>query len=203
MSASKHLKQKEKDKRHIDLHEIVTTFWPQINFRVRRSLGTANQDWEDVAANILVDALKAIKEGKFRRESSIGTFIYVITSRRIIDYIRIKTRRPKHSAMPENFPASCVDVKKKQLSEFFLKCIKRLNLRHADMIYLHYYLGCSQSEIAQVFGISVSRVGAILKKARESLKKIILYSEEVLAQPSFTETRTKSRRSREKTSEQL
>jgi len=156
-----------------ELKEVILKYWPQINYRTRSSLGHFNLEWEDVASEILVNVIEAIKEGKFRGESSIGTFIYKITTRRIIDYIRKKGRFPRH--LPEiNHSLDPYDyVVGKQQSELISRAIKKLKPKYADMLYLFYYMGLSQTEIAQTYGISTGRVSVLIKEARKSLKKII------------------------------
>ena len=89
----------------IDLDQMVVQFKPIVGFKVRKSLGGGNPDWEDVANEILIQMIAKIRSGEFRGESSVGTFIYTITSRRIVDYIRQKTRvlrgAPEGGALPD------------------------------------------------------------------------------------------------------
>ena len=65
--------------------DSVLKYRQVISFRVRKALGSSNPDWEDVVNEILTQAVAKIKSGEFRGDSSIGTFLYTITSRRIID----------------------------------------------------------------------------------------------------------------------
>ena len=51
---------KNSDKKNsVDLEELVLKFWPQINYRVRNSLGYTNPDWEDVASEVLIDIIES------------------------------------------------------------------------------------------------------------------------------------------------
>ena len=82
----------------VDLEKVITKYRSVISFRVRKSLGTYNPDWEDVVNEIITNVIEKVKKGEFRGDSSIGTFIYTITSRRIVDYIRQKSKvRPDSS----------------------------------------------------------------------------------------------------------
>ena len=157
----------------IDLEELVLRFWPQINYRVRNSLGFTNPDWEDIASEVLIDIIKAIKKGRFRGDSSIGTFIYVITSRRIVDYIRKKGKLPKSVSVEDQIPDPYESMERKEKSIFLTESIKKLKPRDADILYLYYYLGLSQQEIAGMFGISKRWVNTLIKKSTKSLKKIL------------------------------
>jgi RNA polymerase sigma-70 factor (ECF subfamily) len=161
------------DMNSIDLEELVLKFWPQINYRVRNSLGFTNPDWEDIASDVLIDVIEAIKKDKFRGDSSLGTFIYVITSRRIVDYIRKKGKLPKSVAVEDQIPDPYESMDKKEKSIFLAESIKKLKPRDADILYLYYYLGLSQLEIAGIFGISKRWVNTLIKNSTKSLKKIL------------------------------
>lgn len=166
---------RESEKSSLDLEEIILRFWPQISFRVKKSIGYLNPDWEDVGSEVILAVVEAVRKGKFREESSISTFIYSITTNKIIDYIRKKERVIK------NIPESTASfdpyekVEKKEKAERVLKSIRGLKPKYADMLYLYYYTGISQSQIAQIFKISPTRVSIILKDARRALKRIIEY----------------------------
>jgi len=157
----------------VDLEELVLKFWPQINYRVRNSLGYTNPDWEDVASEVLIDIIESIRKGKFRGESSLGTFIYVITSRRIIDYIRKKGKLPKSVTVEDQIPDPYDSMDKKEKAIYLAESIKKLKPRDADILYLYYYLGMSQIEIAGIFGISKRWVNTLIKNSTKSLKKIL------------------------------
>jgi len=155
-----------------DIEEIILKFWPQIRYRVIKSLGYHNPEWEDVASEILLSVVEAIKYGRFREESSIGTFIYSITSNKIVDAIRRKGKAFHTVEEPEKFLDPKNHVERMDLSIYVADLIKTLKPRHADMLYLHYYIDLSQIQIAKIFGISSRRVHTILNDAKRSLKKL-------------------------------
>ena len=156
-----------------DIEEIILKYWPQINYRVRNSLGYENSDWEDLAGDILINIIEALRNNKFRGESSIGTFIYTITTRRIIDYIRRKVRLQKY--MHERGRGSNLHEpeKKREQAVEVKDAIKRLKPRYADLLYLYYYSGLTQIEIAENLGLSLRTINVQIKDARQSLKNII------------------------------
>jgi RNA polymerase sigma-70 factor (ECF subfamily) len=156
-----------------ELEKVILQYWPQINYRVKKSLGFLNSDWEDVAGDVLMDVLKAVKTGKFRGDSSLGTFIYTITSRRIIDYIRKKSRVLKHAPEAGSLLDPHEACEQKEQSEILFHALHRLRPRSADMLYMAYFLDLSRKEIAQTFGISYHRTCEILKEAEKSLRRII------------------------------
>jgi RNA polymerase sigma factor (sigma-70 family) len=155
-----------------DIEEIILKFWPQIRYRVIKSLGYHNPEWEDTASEILLSVVEAIKYGRFREESSMGTFIYSITSNKIVDAIRKKGKAIPSVEEPEKFLDPKNHIKRMELSIYVADLIKTLKPRHADMLYLHYYIDLSQIQIAKIFGISSRRVHTILNDAKRSLKKL-------------------------------
>ena len=78
--------------REVDLNDMVARYRPVVSFKVRKSLGSQTPDWEDVVNEIITQVIEKVRKGEFRGESSIGTFIYTVTSRRIVDFIRQKTK---------------------------------------------------------------------------------------------------------------
>jgi len=159
-----------------DLEEAVLKFWPQVCFRVRRSLGSHTPDWEDVAADVLLDVIRAVRKGKFDGRSTLGTFVYVITTRRIMDYLRAKYRKPV-SLPPPSDPADasdpCARVEKKEQAERLYDAVKKLRPRQAEILYLYYYMGLTQKQVAEVYGLSTRRTNEIIRNARETLGKIL------------------------------
>ncbi len=169
----KRAKAKAEVRSSVDLEEIILKCWPQINFRVRKSIGYKDSNWEDIASDILMNTLEAIRGGKYKGESSIETFIYTITTRRIIDYIRRKYRTLK-SAPEQGIPPDPYEyVKKKERSELLARHITALKPKHADMLYLYYYQELPRNEIAEIYGISLQRVSEILSEAKKSLRVIL------------------------------
>jgi len=157
----------------LDIEEIILKFWPQIRYRVIKSLGYYNPEWEDTASEILLSVVEAIKFERFREESSIGTFIYAITSNKIVDAIRKKGKAMPTVEEPEKFLDPHDHIEKKELSIYIAELIKTLKPKHADMLYLYYYIDLSQIQIAKIYGLSSRRVHTILNDAKSSLKKLI------------------------------
>ena len=50
----------------IDLDELVLKFRPIVSFRVRKALGGATPDWEDVTDEIITQVIEKVKNGEFR-----------------------------------------------------------------------------------------------------------------------------------------
>lgn len=162
----------EKDKT-LDLDEVILKYRPVVSFKVKKSLGSYNPDWEDVVNEIITNVIEKIKSGEFRAESSIGTFIYTITSRRIIDYIRQKTKVLKHAPEPAILPDPSETVEDKERAERIASCINQLKPKFKEVLYLYYYKEFSREEVAQQLGISPRKVSERVNYARKLLKRML------------------------------
>jgi len=89
----------------LNIDKIVSKYRPLVSFRVKKSISSYSPDWEDIVNEIMVNVVEKLLKGEFRGDSSIGTFIFTITSRRIIDYIREKSKVLKHVPEPDPFPS--------------------------------------------------------------------------------------------------
>jgi len=156
-----------------ELKEIVKKYRPIVSLRVRKSLGTHIPDWEDVVNEIMVNTLEKIKSGKFRGDSSIGTFIYTITSRRIVDFIRKKNKVLQYAPEPSSFPAPNKNIENKERSKFVAKYLKNLQPKYREIIYLYYYKELTRQEVAKKIGIPPRRVSERANYARKLLKKMM------------------------------
>jgi RNA polymerase sigma-70 factor (ECF subfamily) len=157
----------------ISPEETLLKYWPQISFRVRNSIGRSTPDWEDVGSEILVGVIEAIRKGTFRGESALGTFIYSVTTHKIVDHIRQKKRALEHVPEPGQGLDPCLQAEKQERIKLVAELLKSLKPRHADILYLHYYLDLSRNEIARIYDISPARVGSLIAAARNTLRDLM------------------------------
>jgi len=161
------------NKKDLDLEEIVAKYRPVVSFRVKKSLGYSSPDWEDVVNEIILNVVEKIKKSEFRGESSIGTFIYTITSRRIVDYIRQKSRVLKDAPEPKPFPAPYEQIENREKAESIASALKKLKPKYREVLYLYYYRELSRAEVAEKLGISLRRVSERVNYSQQLLKKMI------------------------------
>lgn len=157
---------KEKE---LDPEETLLRYWPQISFRVKNSIGRSTPDWEDVGSEILLGVIEAIRKGSFRGESSLGTFIYTITTHKIVDFIRQKNKAQLPPPEPGQESDPSVHAESQERVKLVADLLKKLKPRYADILYLHYYLDLSRNEIAQIYRISPGRAGVLISTARKTL----------------------------------
>ena len=155
-----------------ELEELLLKYWPQVGYRVKNSLGRFTPDWEDVVSEVFLDVITALRKGKFRGESSLGTFIYAVTTNKIVDRIRKKRAALPANEIPEpsRDPDPSVHVEAQERVQLVAGYLKRLKPKHADILYLHYYLDSSPGEIARIYGTSTRTVYKLIRTARSNLK---------------------------------
>ncbi|MCJ7680802.1 MAG: sigma-70 family RNA polymerase sigma factor [Candidatus Aminicenantes bacterium] len=157
-----------------ELAEIIAKFTPIISFRVKKTIGSRTPDWEDIVNEILTNLVEKVKSGGFRGESSIGTFIYTITQRRIIDYIRKKSKTLPFIPETNPFPPPNIQMENKQRARRLGQAIENLKKKYRNVLYLYYYKDLSRNEVAEQLGLTPSRVSErvnyAIKLLRDKLK---------------------------------
>lgn len=156
-----------------DLDSIIAKYRPIVSFRVKKSLGSYTPDWEDVVNEIMLNAIEKLESGNFRGDSSVGTFIYTITSRRIIDHIRKKSKSLKYAPEPNTFPQPHEHVEDKERADMIARHLEKLKPKYKEILYLYYYKEMTRNEVAKKLGISPRRVSERVNYAQKLLKKMI------------------------------
>jgi RNA polymerase sigma-70 factor (ECF subfamily) len=166
-------KTQAQEEKSLSAEEILLKYWPQISYRVKNSIGRSTPDWEDIASEIFVAVIEAIRKGTFRGESAWPTFIYSITTHKIVDYIRHKKRALE--PIPETGPCfdPSIQAENQEQVRLVAGLLKKLKPRYADILYLHYYQDLSRDEIARIYGISPGRVGVLIAAARKTMKELM------------------------------
>ncbi len=163
----------KKRKSDIDLDEIIIKYRPIVSFRVKKSIGAQMPEWEDVVNEIMVNVIEKLKKGEFRGESSIGTFIYTITSRRIIDFIRSKSKVLKHAPESNPYASPQESIENKERAEWIARAIEKLKPKYKEVLYLYYYQELSREEVAKRLNITPRRVSERVNYAQKLLRKIL------------------------------
>jgi RNA polymerase sigma-70 factor (ECF subfamily) len=163
----------KKGNKDLDLDAIVAKYRPVVSFRVKKSIGVRTPDWEDVVNEIMINVVEKLKKGEFRGESSIGTFIYTITSRRIIDFIRKKSKVLKHAPEPNPYLSPHEHVENRERAQWIANSIEKLKPKYKEILYLYYYQELSREEVAKKLNISPRRVSERVNYAQKLLRKIM------------------------------
>jgi RNA polymerase sigma-70 factor (ECF subfamily) len=163
----------KKGDKGLDLDSIVAKYRPVVSFRVKKSIGTRTPDWEDVVNEIMINVVEKLKKGEFRGDSSVGTFIYTITSRRIIDFIRKKSKVLKHAPEPNPYVSPQEYVENRERARWIAQSIEKLKPKYKEVLYLYYYQELSREEVAKKLKISPRRVSERVNYAQKLLKKVM------------------------------
>ncbi len=168
----------------VDLDDVVARFRPVIGFKIRRALGAQNPDWEDLTNEVLAQTIAKVKSGEFRGDSKIGTFIYTITVRRIVDYIREKTKVARRFPSETDVPAAEDRIEKEERSRQLAAAVAALPEKYREVLDLYYYRELSREETARRLGLSPARVSERVHYAQKLLRKSIRRSAGPLSAPS-------------------
>lgn len=163
----------EKRNKDIDIDAIVAKYRPVVSFRVKKSIGVQTPDWEDVVNEIMINVVEKLKKGEFRGDSSVGTFIYTITSRRIIDFIRKKSKVLKHAPEPNPYLSPHEHVENIERAQWIADSIKKLKPKYKEVLFLYYYKELSREEVAKELKISPRRVSERVNYAQKLLRKVM------------------------------
>ena len=157
----------------LNLDEIVARFRPIVGFKVRRALGSHNPDWEDVTNEVLAQTIAKVRSGEFRGDSQIGTFIYTIAVRRIVDYIREKTKITRKFPTESDAPSAEEKVETDERVRQLAQAVSSLPSKDREALDLYYYRELSREETARRLGISPARVSERIHYARKLLQKAV------------------------------
>lgn len=167
----------------VDLDEVVARFRPIVGFKVRRSIGSANPDWEDLTNEILAQTIDKVRSGEFRGDSKIGTFIYTIAVRRIVDYIREKTKIARRFPAESEVPTPEDRIESEERSRQLAAAVAGLPPKYREVLDLYYYRELSREETARRLGISPARVSERVHYAQKLLQKSIRRTARPLSGP--------------------
>lgn len=163
----------ENRSKDLDLDAIVAKYRPVVSFRVKKSIGVKTPDWEDVVNEIMINVVEKLKKDEFRGDSSIGTFIYTITSRRIIDFIRKKSKVLKHAPEPNPYLSPQEHVENRERAQWIADSIEKLKPKYKEVLYLYYFQELSREEVAKKLNISSRRVSERVNYAQKLLRKVM------------------------------
>jgi RNA polymerase sigma-70 factor (ECF subfamily) len=156
-----------------ELDRALAKLRPLVGYKVKKALGAATPDWEDIVNEVLMQASEKIASGEFRGESSIGTFVFTITSRRIIDHIRRKSRVLRHAPAAGLLPDPQELVERNEEVEVLLGAIRKLRPRHREALELFYLQELPREEVARRMGTTPAKISEWANYAKKSLRKIM------------------------------
>ncbi|AWM41503.1 putative RNA polymerase sigma factor FecI [Gemmata obscuriglobus] len=149
-----------------------------------RSARVGPEDVEDIAAEVLLQIVannfKVLRE--FRKQSSLATYLTVITRRTCIHELvrRQKVKdaiRRGESRLPEPEPDDAPVAQKGMESlEEVEKLLNRLSGPEREIVRLYYLEGRTYEEISTETDVPVNTIGAVLSRARKKLRASVAAS---------------------------
>ena len=168
-----------KRSRNDELFSILVGRYKDRTFRLAVSvLGPSfEQEAEEVVQDVFLTVYRRL--GHFRFESGFGSWLYRIAYNRAIDIRRKPRIRHQHSdesklraySTHEENPLNLAAISERRTN--LLRCIKELSEPYRTVVYLHYWMDCSISEISEQLGAKPSTVKSQLFRARKQLARIV------------------------------
>jgi RNA polymerase sigma-70 factor (ECF subfamily) len=154
------------------LLQATAQFRRVVGFKVRRSLGWWNPDWEDLTNDILALAVAKIQAGEFRGESSLGTFIYSLTRNLVADYFRDKSRVFLQALDPPSpLPGPEERTQKEEEILRLEAAVRKLKPKYREVVYHYLLKGLSREETARALGLTVAQVSDRANYALKLLRR--------------------------------
>lgn len=118
-----------------------------------------------------------VKKCKFKGESQFKTYLFRIARNKAIDYIR---KNKKSVSVDDSFVFAAESsetaenyVEKKEQRMIIARNMQKINPLYAQVIYLSFFEGMSNEEIASVIRKNKRQVEMLIYRAKASLKKAL------------------------------
>ncbi|MFQ6082910.1 MAG: RNA polymerase sigma factor [Candidatus Aminicenantia bacterium] len=159
----------------MDEQSIINQYWPIVSLKVKKEIGALNPDWEDLTNEIMIKVITALREGKFRGESSLGTFVYAITKHTVSTYKYLKKRNIILELKGNPVISSAEWYERKENLHLIAQKIKNLKFKYRQVLYLYYYQGLPRKTISRILDLPLKKVDERLNYALKLLKKELNY----------------------------
>lgn len=157
--------------------EAARRFDERFRHRVQaigRKRGILPADSEDVAQEVMVYALTQLRQGKFRGEAALSTWLHPIIHGKIVDHLR---SRPNPAVLPsEGIATQRPTLVWENASDNALwvrQALAQLPAEERFVLRLHEVEGYTYEEIGRIIGLRKSAVDVRVKRAREHFRQII------------------------------
>ena len=148
---------------------------PIVEATLRRLLGPADNDFEDVAQISLIEIVRSL--GRYRGDCAVETWASAVTANMVFKQLRRrKLERAifENQAPVDNVPAAGVDVAElRALISRVMKHLHKMPEARATIFLLHDVFGYDLMEVAAIVGASVSATQSKLVRGRRELHRRI------------------------------
>jgi RNA polymerase sigma-70 factor (ECF subfamily) len=152
---------------------LCDRLWPQVDRTIRRLLGRADADHDDIAQISLIEIVKTI--GRYRGECSLDRWAQTVTAHVVFKHIRGKSAERRAFAnlldddsfsVPAGFDRRLLV---RQLLDRITGHLDQMNEPRAWAFLLHDALGYDLQEVAEMTGTSVAAAQSRLSRGRREL----------------------------------
>jgi RNA polymerase sigma-70 factor (ECF subfamily) len=153
--------------------QLVALYQPRVARLAQRLLGW-NGDIDDVVQDVFLTAWN--KVGNFRRESSLWTWLTVITLNQCRSRIRRRSllqRLPFRLVRREAHPPADRSSIRQETDQRVREAVAALKPKERELIVLHYLEHRPAAELAELVGVSRNTVEVRLHRARQRLKETL------------------------------
>jgi RNA polymerase sigma-70 factor, ECF subfamily len=179
-----------KNEKDLDFQAIYTEFQPKILRYITNMVGEA--DAEDLTQEVFVKVSQALSD--FRGEAKLSTWLYRIATNAALDRLRspvyqqaaqLRLSEPAAGSLEaevddrnfwtgEKIPVPETQMARKEMSACLQEYIQRLPESYRTVLALSEFEGLSNTEMADILGVTLSTVKVRLHRGRERLKKDLI-----------------------------
>ncbi len=165
---------------------LVDRYYPEV-LKISNGFLHNKIDAEDMTQDVFIEIYQSL--AKFRKESSLATWIYRITVNKSLNLIRKHKREKlvenfesfifsKKSEDPNSYKKFVLneetEIEREERSAKLYKAIEKLPNNQKIAFTLSKYDDMSYKEIAEVMGVSLSSVESLIHRAKMNLQKYLI-----------------------------
>ncbi len=138
-------------------------------------------DAEEITQDVFITVYESYHT--FNRQSSLSTWIYRIAINKSLDFLNAKKRKKRFgliiglftndedNEIPHSFDHPGVSLEQKEATERIFLCINELPDNQKTALILNKIEQQSQSQIAEIMGLSAKAVESLIQRAKINLEK--------------------------------
>lgn len=157
--------------------QIIYETYSKLMFFLARQIVMDDRDAEDAVQEAFIKIIENLDKISDPKCPKAKHFIVVIIKRTAIDFKRKQNREPEMVAIDETtggmYIADNTDTEYQKVDDSIdlSKAIAGLSDTYRDVILLKYYQDYTDSQIAELMGLSVSNVQKTIQRARKKLEQ--------------------------------
>ena len=169
--------------------EFVDSYGPRVYSAMRYFMRSFQESlpeedtqnvYQDMFLDLCSDGFRKLRT--FRGGGNLATWLFTVARRQCLDYVRAISRKkrmrptltePEILDAGERVHESESAFAAAENREAVLAALEKVDARDRLLLVLFYFEGLSYEEIAKVTGFSDKSVSAMLRKARESIARIL------------------------------